>query len=92
LLLIRYGSGADRIFESDVSTGIRQIMKATEKDREERHWEMWLARYPQMDKKSFIPFNQFYKKPTADSPASKQTAQEIIADAESILASMRKGG
>lgn len=73
----------------DIPLGMGMIRKAIEKERERRHWEQWLAKYPFMDKKSFVPYNQFYK-PPRQAEAAVKSAPEILADVESILASMRK--
>jgi len=80
--------------ESEVSSGVRMILKALEKDREQRHWEMWIARFPHMDKKTFVPFSQFYKPGATieESGGLPRSKEEILADAEMILASLRKGG
>ena len=45
-----------------VSNITRLLTKAFKKREEEKAWDMWVARYPYMDKKNFISFNDFLKK------------------------------
>ena len=55
-----------------------------EKQQEERAWQMWLVKYPQMTKDTFIPFSEFYKKQLAPAKVSKRSAEEILEDASEI--------
>ena len=41
------------------------IMHAHKKQDKDQAWQMWLSKYPQMTKESFMSFNDFYKKMTA---------------------------
>ena len=91
MLLCRYGS-LDYVFNLDIDSGVRQILKAVQKNDEERHWEMWLANLPHMNKKTFVPFGKFYRPKSLDSQVlPTRTKEEILSDAEMILASFRKG-
>lgn len=79
----------------DISLGIELIKKAYEKQADDILWDMWLAKYPWMDKDSFISFNDFKnnilkkveqpKKPT-------KTKEEIITQSEMIIEAWKKGG
>ncbi|MDQ0340273.1 hypothetical protein J2S00_003078 [Caldalkalibacillus uzonensis] len=48
------------------------MAKAFKKREEQKVWEMWVARYPYMDKKNFISFNDFLKK--FEAPVHMQTS------------------
>ncbi|MBP1992550.1 hypothetical protein [Paenibacillus eucommiae] len=79
--------------ELDIESGLLQIQKAAEKENEQRHWDMYLSRYQHMTKQTFKPFHEFYKAPGAagDAPVENQKSKdEIITDAEEILAAFRK--
>lgn len=92
MLLKRYGQ-IDYVLNMDVEAGIEQINKVYEMESKQQSWEMYLTRYANMTKDNYVSFDEFYK-PTrpAAPPASKKTKQEIIDDAEEILAAFRKGG
>lgn len=92
MLLKRYGQ-IDYVLKMDVEAGIAQINQVYEKENEQRNWEMYLTRYANMTPDNYVSFDDFYKpKRTAPPPHSKKTKQEILDDAEAILAAFRKGG
>ena len=69
--------------------GIALINKALEKRSEQREWEMWVSLYPNMDKKTFIPFDKFRGKSnksanTASVERKKMTKEEILEKAEEL--------
>lgn len=91
LLLARYAS-ADIVLQMDVDAGLRMIGKAIEKEREKRHWDQWIANLPHMTRKTFVPFNRFYRpQRPGDREVASKSATEILADVDSLLDSMRKG-
>lgn len=90
MLLTRYGS-VDYVLNLDVEDGVRQILKAIQKQDEQRHWELWLTLRPLMSKENYQSFSSFYKNPVSH-PTSDRSKEEILADAEMILESLRKGG
>ena len=69
--------------------GSELYLKATEKYQDERLWDMWLSIYPNMDKESFVSFEQF-KLNARKQKITKRTDEEIIQDAENILQSFKK--
>lgn len=70
------------------------------KKQEQRAWEMWIALYPDMivprplykePALRFVPFSEFYDKQTArPQSVTSKTKEEILADADMILQSLRK--
>ncbi|WP_106531913.1 hypothetical protein [Planomicrobium soli] len=66
-------------------------VKAMEKYQDEKLWEMWLSVYPQMDKDSFVSFEQF-KLNARKQKHTKRSEEEIIKDSNNILKSMKKRG
>ena len=62
-----------------------------ENQEEQKAWEMWLTKYPDMDKTNFVPFAQFYKDIKAPKqPECKETAEELLKKARKIRAKIRK--
>lgn len=64
------------------------LAHAVDKELEDKLWQKWLAELPNMDEKTFIPFEE-YKRRTFTSK-KKKSDDEIIQDAENILKSSRK--
>ncbi|WP_082707767.1 hypothetical protein [Paenibacillus sp. DMB5] len=91
MLLHRYGS-IDYILEMGYEGGVEQILKAYEKETEQKQWDLYLMRYQHMTKNDFVPFSEFMQKPAQKASASTKTKEEILEDAEMILASFRKAG
>ncbi|WP_054028135.1 hypothetical protein [Bacillus sp. FJAT-28004] len=89
MLLKRYGQ-IDYVLQMDVEAGIEQINKVYEMESKQQSWEMYLTRYANMTQENYVSFDDFYKpKQTVSPPQSKKTKQEILDDAESILAAFR---
>lgn len=61
---------------------IKLIRKIDEEKAEQRAWEMWLVKYPRMTKKTFVNFNDFYKK--VDIKIEKKSQEEILKDVYEI--------
>jgi hypothetical protein len=74
--------------ELDVVYGLELIKKAYEKQIDKQLWQMWLAKYPYMDKDTFISFEKFKEGMTDENKSGKpkQTKEQIIAMAEEIKA------
>ena len=68
----------------DISDGLALLNEAWGKREEEKAWQMWLAKCPYMDKKTFIPFSEFYRKMSVPQQISQRTTEEILADAYEI--------
>jgi hypothetical protein len=66
LLLHRYSGNLLYIMDMNWQDGFNVIAKAHRKETEEKAWQMWLMKYINMTKDSFIPFSEFYKKITEE--------------------------
>jgi hypothetical protein len=67
----------------DVLEVIELLELAIEKREEEKAWQMWLTKYQNMDKKSFIPFSQFYKK-AISTEINQRPTEDILKEVEEI--------
>jgi len=64
---------------------LKLIRKALEKREEERLWDMWVSVYPNMDKKNFITFSEFYEKQRTQKIVNTQkTKEELLSEVEEI--------
>ena len=77
----------------DFQDGIGMIAKAREKETRKEFWDMYIARVPLMDEKTFVSFDDYYgkrntKAVTNNAPPvkhySKSDVPEIIQMAELI--------
>lgn len=67
------------------------VFKAIENDAEDKLWEKWLAELPNMDKKSFVPFEEYKNKHFKyQETGSSVRDEEVLEDAESILKMMNE--
>jgi len=73
------------VMSLDPQTLAKLIMKAFEKEIEDRIWQKWLAEFPHMDEKSFISFEQYKDKHFKPHAMTDKTDEEILKDAENIL-------
>jgi len=71
----------------DVDEFVRLINKSLEKQEERKAWEMWLTLYPNMNKKNFMPFSEFFN--MQKQTISKRPKEDILEEAERIRASVR---
>lgn len=77
----------------DIYYGLELIKKAYEEKTNSIVWNMWLAKYPWMDKDNFISFEEFKKQMIGepDKPKLKpKSKKEIYTQADKILASFNK--
>ena len=71
--------------------GLKMLEYQHENQEEQKAWEMWLTKYPDMDKTNFVPFAQFYKDIKAPiQPEHKETAEELLKKAREIRTKIRK--
>lgn len=70
LLLSRYAN-IDYVMNLEIDDFVGIIKCAMEKESDERLYQMWLAIYPNMDKDTFISFNEF-----KDKALGKKTKEE----------------
>ncbi|MCD2345820.1 hypothetical protein [Clostridium guangxiense] len=88
-------SNIDFIMHLDIDEGFEMLKKANEKQNDSILWDMWLVKYPWMDKDNFVSFNDFKNnilKKVEEPKKPTKTKQQIIADSEKIVAAWKKGG
>lgn len=79
LLMHRYGGNLDYLLNMDWEDGFAVIAKAHRKVIEEKTWQMWLMKYINMNKESFVPFSEFYKKATEEPvKTGTHTKEELL--------------
>ena len=79
------------VMSLDVKIVAELIVKAFEKELEEKLWQKWLAELPNMNKDTFVSFEKYkenHLKPQVS--ISLRTDEEILQDAENILKLMNK--
>lgn len=86
MLLHRYSSidYVNNLFWQDA---INLINKALEKTAEQKDWDMWISIFPDMDKKTFVSFDEFRSKKKSrvtNTAATKLTKNEILEKAEEL--------
>ena len=72
-----------------IKFGIKMLYHALDKEIESKAWGMWLTKYPDMDKNTFVPFSKFYDdmKPKQ---ISKKDTKTMIEEAKQIRKSLGK--
>lgn len=61
------------------------LKEASEKEIENKMWDMWLARYITMTPDSYISFDDFYDKAELQVEISTKTRKEIFLDVQKII-------
>lgn len=90
-LLFHYPN-LEHILNFEINEGILFINKALEKRVENRHFQMWVAIFPYMDKDSYISFDDYTNKLTGKNIV-KKSKEEILKEAEEIERKLyEKGG
>lgn len=64
------------------------VLKAIEKDVEEKIWDKWLVELPYMEKQ--LTFEEYKRKHYVTDTSTDKTDEEILQDAENILKMMNK--
>jgi len=75
------------VWELPLGRGIKLIGERVKQKAEERAWQLYCSAYPNMDKKHFKTFEQFYpkkKKPKATKPIT-QADMERFADIADLM-------
>lgn len=72
------------VMNLDVETFVRLVLKAFEKEAEEKIWQKWLVELPYMEKDNFMSFD-VYKDKHFQQQKSDKNDEEIMQDAENIL-------
>jgi len=78
------------VMSLDVKILAKLIIKAFEKEAEDLIWQKWLVELPNMDEKTFIPFDKYKENHFKPDPSTDKTDEEILQDAENILKMMSK--
>jgi benzoyl-CoA reductase/2-hydroxyglutaryl-CoA dehydratase subunit BcrC/BadD/HgdB len=70
----------------DIEDGIQMISQIYEKQREDRHFTLYVSQYPHFTEENFITFEEFYKPhKQADEVVETKSSQEILADVRELL-------
>ena len=86
LLLSRY-SNLDYILNLGFNEGYRIIVKAYEKELDDKAWDRWLVDYNKMTKESFISFEEYRESLFTARPIQEEkylTKEELLKEAEEI--------
>ena len=89
-LLASTYSDLDYIMNLDWDTGLRLIDKIMEKQSETKSWQLYCSIYPNFNKDNFIPFSEFYKKPSKK--INSKPISQIIAEGEKTKKLFEKKG
>ena len=74
-----------------MKAGLSLILKAIEKDREERIFQQWVAQLPWMDRDNFISFAD-YKDRVTGANIDRRSVAEIEADLARAEQELKGGG
>jgi hypothetical protein len=74
-----------------LNLGIKFIRKCYFEQSKREHWEAWVSAYPHMEKKDFVSFDKFFNDTFDPEPPKRKSKEEMMANAEGILASLQKG-
>jgi len=88
-LLTRY-SNIDFVLRLSFCEGLSLLIKALEEYKKEKAWQVWLAKYQHMDKESYVPFEDFYKKTKVPEVIYRRPAADILAEADEIRKKLGK--
>ena len=91
MLLHRYHN-IDYVLSLDIETGLQLILKAREKERDERIFQQWVAQLPVMALgDSVIGFGEYRDRVTGANVDLRPTS-EILAELDVVEKQFRKGG
>jgi len=77
--------------QTDADTGLALILKALEKNRDERIFQQWVAHLPWMDRDTFVSFADYRDRVTGAN-VDRRSVAEIEADLAEVEAQLRRGG
>lgn len=75
----------------DANTGVWLILKALEKNRDERIFQQWVAQLPWMDKEHFVSFPD-YRDTVTGANIDRRSVAEIEAELAEVEAQLQRGG
>lgn len=90
LIFRRYGGASPMILAMELDEFLPLLETAEEKEQEERLWQMWVSVYPNMDRKSYIPFEKFRDEAMGKN-IDRRTDAEILADVTAAERELRGG-
>jgi hypothetical protein len=91
LLLHRYHN-IEFILQTDAETGLALILKAMEKERDDRIFRQWTAQLPVMGYTGvFVSFDD-YKARVTGANIDRRSVAEIEADLDEVERQLQKGG
>jgi len=64
----------EEINDMPLDDGVQLIVKAKEKQEEQRAWDLYLTKYSYMDENTYIPFEDFFK------PKQQKESNESVED------------
>lgn len=64
------------------------MVEAYESKYEERAWDIYVSIYPNMNKETFIPFEEFYK-PSTEVKVENKSEDKILMDVKNIIDNYR---
>lgn len=92
MLLKRYNN-IDYILKLSIKRAVKLIQKAAEEEQKETALRFYLAQLPNMDEKTFMPFDQYYKNTKIDySAIDTRSKSEIMAELLNIQKQFEGGG
>ena len=77
------------IKDMPIGFALGMIKHLKEKENEDKVWQMWLMKYPHMNKDNFISFDDFLRK-VYNKNISKRPAEEILEESRRIQEAIRK--
>lgn len=85
MLLSVYGN-IDTILKLPYEDAVELVVKARERQRDERLWQMWLTLYPNMNKETWQSFSEFKERSLIT--VSKKPTKDILKESEEIMKSI----
>lgn len=79
------------VLRLDLKTGLALIVRAQEREREERYFQQWCAQLPFMDKDNFVSFSEYRDRLTGANIDLRPTA-EILAELDAAEKELEEGG
>lgn len=73
------------IMNMDIEDGLNIIIKAFKNDTKDKLYELYLTKYPNMDRDNYISFEEFYKKCTVTQVNTNKSKEEIYDNVKNIL-------
>jgi len=65
--------------------GLEMILKAIKEREKDKAWQLYLTVYPNMEEKTFKPFEEFYSPQESPKVDNSKSVDEILEDVKNIL-------